>query len=113
MRDSSPKESGGGSVVFTYHSDVNTCESKAYSGVGYVFGGCVTLKGVSGMYYSDCTDNGSEVIATVHTCEANDCSSGCTSVDLPMEKCFEGTRVTCSQKVDSFTDFDEFTYHFE
>ena len=113
VRNSSLRESGGGSVVFTYHTDYNTCESKASSGIGYVFGGCYTIKGLSGMYYSDCTDNGSEVIATLNTCASRDCSSECTAVQLPIEKCSQGTKVACSQNADSFTEYDEFTYHFE
>lgn len=114
VKDPSQRTAGSsGSVVYSFHSDADTCKSEASSGAGYVFGGCVTSSGDSGIYYTDCSDNGSEVMLTMHSCESGDCSSDCIEVIFPMDKCDGGTKMTCSNKADSYTEFDEFTFHYE
>ena len=37
-----------GALVYTFHSDASTCTSKASSGVGYVYGECISGDGVNG-----------------------------------------------------------------
>lgn len=41
---------GGGSVVYSFYDDADTCRGDAGSGGGYVFGGCISSDGATGKF---------------------------------------------------------------
>lgn len=98
------------SLVYTYYAS-STCNDDATSAVGYTLGQCIS-SGDSGIQYDKCEDNGSKVFYTFSSCSSSDCSSGCMSYDMSVEKCEYGTKVSCSESDEPWKDYKEFTYHY-
>ena len=70
---------------------------------------CYQLHFTIGIYYSACSEAGGKTQMTFTSCSSADCSRGCTT--YPMTS--DGMKVSCSKKADSYTEFSEFTYHYE
>ena len=47
------------------------------------------------------------------SCTSADCSKGCTSITFPQPACSAGTQMTCADTIDSYKQYDEFSYHYE
>jgi hypothetical protein len=50
---------------------------------------------------------------TFTSCSSGDCSKGCNTYPMTSDTCSDGMKTSCSKKADSYSEFSEFTYHYE
>lgn len=104
-------ESQSGSFVTTVYTTMSCQKNTEYTATGTTLGSCISASDSASYKYTSCSTQGSKTIVGMTSCTSGDCSSGCSSFDVPFETgCQTMSMMTCSNEDDPWEAFN-FDYH--
>jgi len=104
-------ESQSGSFITTVYTTMTCQKNTEYTATGTTLGSCISASDTASYKYTSCNTQGSKTIVGMTSCTSGDCSSGCSSFDVPFDTgCQTMSMMTCSTQDEPWEEFS-FDYH--
>lgn len=100
-----------GYFVTTVYTTMTCAKNSEFTASGTTLGSCISATADSSYRYTSCSQSGSKTVVGMDSCTSGDCSSGCSSFDVPFDTgCQTMSMMTCSSQDEPWRAYD-FDYH--